>query len=569
MKWLFRPSILVLLSAGLALSAMALVLWPRPLEDRAAPLAVPDGDQEVVWLYTATSYGPWERFIKGVETVVERLQHTAPNLGIEINWQSAFPDETTAVPEVVLSAKGTTGRLRFRWYKLTSNLKTPDWVRALLARRPTPLAIIGGSSSDLGIELAQSLQKEAEQQQLAAGAPLLLLTTATADDDPGSPDGSLTGIYGGRTFRFCFTNRQMAEAAVSFIWSQDTLRPDADPVWLIYWNDDPYSKDLQQRYLDALRMPAAQGAAQDWARLASCAAVGGFPFDGVGIRWGQFRLRLPTYSTSIPYSVGTFDRPNRWEVEEAGQMMEQKLKDHLYQRRPLLVLPAATQPARRFLRALSRFAPAEARRFVVATGDAIAFNTLYRDRNFAWPIQDLPFSLVCFCHRNPVDPGVGFPIENATRGAEPKEEGSTVAGTEDLLLYVDILDAIVQASFRSGADAGSSHVPANGGELKKKLSQARWSKAVGRVSFDPASPPLFDARGDRRSSTGEHVVYLQPIVSGREVLPAAHIGVWAWMAGNAVGERRWCQQALLPVHYEGHRPESESAGDGSAGSREK
>src|SRR5437870_3926733 len=80
MKWLFRPSILVLLSGALALSAMTLVLWPRPLDDRAIPLAVQDGDQEIAWLYTATSYGPWERLIKGVETVVERLHGTSADL---------------------------------------------------------------------------------------------------------------------------------------------------------------------------------------------------------------------------------------------------------------------------------------------------------------------------------------------------------------------------------------------------------------------------------------------------------------------------------------------------------
>src|SRR5579871_467943 len=452
MKWLFRPSILVLLSAGLALSATALVLWPKPLEDRALPLAVPEGDQEIAWLYTATSYGPWERFIKGLETVVERLHGTAPDLGIETHRQSAFPAETTAVPEVVLSSKRVAGGLRFRWYKLTSNQKTRDWVKALLERRPAPLAIIGGSSSDLGIDLARCLQRETADRDVGPAAPLLLLTTATADDDPNSPEQPLAGIYGGRTFRFCFTNRQMAEAAVDFIWGRNDLRPDSDPVWLTYWNDDPYSKDLQQRYLDALRRPAAQGAAQDWARWASYATVGGFPLDGVGITWGQFRLGIPAYSTYIPYSVGTFGRPNRWEVEVAGQLMEKKLREYPNQRRPLLVLPAATQPARRFLRALARFAPMEARRFVVVSGDSIAFNTLFRDRNFAWPIQDLPFSLVGFFHRNPVDPAAGFPLADATRSAEANDTTSR-AGTEDLLLYVDLLDAVIQASICNGPNS--------------------------------------------------------------------------------------------------------------------
>jgi hypothetical protein len=566
MKWFFRPSSLLVVSAALALSAVALVLWPRPVEDKAAPLSLQDGDQEIVWLYAATSPGPWERLIKGVETVVATLPRASGDPTIVVDKSSAFPAETTTVPEVVLSARGTKGRLHFRWYKLTSASKTQDWITALLERRPAPLAVIGGSSSDLGIALAESLHEQTEQRGLTSTAPLLLFTTATADDDPDSGDRPLTSIYAGRTYRFCFTNRQMAEAVVDFIWEQPELRPDDDPVWLAWWKDDPYSGDLGKRYLEALKVPAARGAAQDWARYASYAIVGGLPFDGVGIAWGQFRRGIPAAPAIIPYSVGTFGRPNRWEVVEGGRLMEQKIKEHPQQRRPLLVLPAATQPARRFLRALVRFAPVEARRFVVATGDAIAFNTIYRDRNFAWPIQDLPFSLVFFCHRNPVDPGVDFPLEHAVRAAESGAAGPSPPGTEDLLLYVDILDALIQASFSAGPGQGSPALPANADALKNKLSQARWWNDGGRVSYDLANPPLFDDQGNRRSGTGEHVVTLQPIFAefrskegfrSKEVLPEAHIEVWAWEARSATGERRWRRQARLPVHYDGYQ-ESDS-----------
>jgi hypothetical protein len=526
------------------------------LENNAEALPVPSDDQEVVWLYAATSPGPWERFIKALDTVVDTLPRASANLGMSIDKRSAFPGETTTVPEVVLSAQGTKGRLRFRWYKLTSDLKTQDWVKALLERRPAPLAIIGGSSSDLGIELAASLCQEAKERALGPDSPLLLLTTATADDDPNANDRPLADIYAGRTFRFCFTNRHMAEAVVNFIWGQNDLRPDADPVWVTYWNDDPYSKDLVQRYLEALRLPAAQGAALDWARYADYAVLGGFPLDGLGIAWGQFRETIPAPPAMIPYSVGTFGRPNRWEVEEGGRLMERKFKDHPHQNRPLLILPAATQPARRFLRALVRFAPVEARRFVVATGDAIAFNTVYRDRNFAWPIQDLPFSLVFFCHRNPVDAAAGFPLEQGTRAAEPYGSSSHLQGTEDVLLYADILEALVQAGFNMSGSRASATLPANADELKNRLGQARWSTEKGRVSFDPPNPPFFDEKGDRRSNTGEHVVYLQPLFRGiqnREVLPAATIAVWAWQALNSNGERLWRPQATLPVHYDGYR----------------
>ena len=97
--------------------------------------------------------------------------------------------------------------------------------------------------------------------------------------------------------------------------------------------------------------------------------------------------------------------------------------------------------SRRFLRGLSRAAPTQSRRFVVVTGDSLSFNTIFRDRNIAWPIQDLPYDLVFFCHRNPVD--------RATRSArldhEHIEVGSAT-GTEDLLLYTDMAEAILRAA---------------------------------------------------------------------------------------------------------------------------
>src|SRR5205814_6479946 len=131
-------------------------------------------------------------------------------------------------------------------------------------------------------------------------------------------------------------------------------------------------------------------------------------------------------------------------------------------------------------------------------------------------------SLVCFCHRNPVDAEAGFLPDTATRTAEAGTQES-LAGTEDLLLYVDILDALVPASFCAGQGTPSPTLPANAGELKERLGQAGWSKRAGRVSFDPASARLFDDTGDRWSGTGEHVVTLQPLFAekGKEVLPAA------------------------------------------------
>ena len=104
---------------------------------------------------------------------------------------------------------------------------------------------------------------------------MLLLTTATADRVAPSSEGEsfaapertqdarsdakeqpigvkLTQLYPGRTFRFCFTNQQMATAVSDFIWSRDDLRPTRDPVYMAMWNDDSYSRDLIEGFWGAL-----------------------------------------------------------------------------------------------------------------------------------------------------------------------------------------------------------------------------------------------------------------------------------------------------------------------------
>jgi hypothetical protein len=435
------------------------------------------------------------------------------------------------VPELALAVRGGKSWLRFRWYKLTSDLKAHDWVGALMRDRPPPLAVISGSSSDLAIELAQHLQEHCGQRE---AAPLLLLTQATSDEVRFVP---LHRLYPGRTFRFCFTNRQMAEEVIDFLWSQDDLRPDADPVYVALWEDDTYSGDLTGRFLVALRQPALRAAAQDWAAVTAAAATGGWPLDPGGVARGQFRLATLPVWARVPYSVGAFARPNRWEAD-AAEKLAGSLTDQ--QQRPLLVLPATSQPARRFLYGLSRNSPVEARRFIVATGDAIAFNTVYRDRDLAWPIQDLPFRLVFFCHRNPTDARAGFRPEGSGEPPNPNA-GSPATGTEDLLLYADIVEALVQSAYQG------SEVTASPGDLGVRLRETRLRDG-GRLAVGGDGRPLFDANGNRNSGTGEHVVCLRPDVAGGRQLPRATITVWAWQPGP---EAHWrLSRPPLPVEYD-------------------
>jgi hypothetical protein len=541
MGWLFRPSTLFLTSLAVLIGVAAIVVWPENLGYRAAPLPVRVGEQEIVWLYPATNFAAWERFVTAAQRGVGQQD---ASLGLTLDDSGAFPEQTTSVPEIVVASRQE--RLRIRWYKLTSDHKTEEWVRDLLSRKPPPLAIIGGDASDAAIDVARRLHEESKRQGLGGSAPLFLITSATADD-AGPGEGPLSDLYPGRTFRFCFTNRRMANVVMDFIWGQEDLRPDSAPVYLTFWEDDPYSVDLNRRFCDALPLAPPVAAVRDWASASSFILGGVLPIDLAGAWWGQFRAVTPE-SAHISYSVGTFADPNRWEEEEAIRLMEIKLERHPEQSRPLLILPAATDPTRRFLRALVRTAPVEARRFVVATGDSITFNTIYRDRNLAWPVQDLPFQAVFFFHRNPVDPAADFPL--STAAVEGTDHDAAAAGTEDLLLYQDILDALLQAGYQPGY----SGLPNNADDLRGRLRNARWRTSASRLQVMSTGdePSFFDADGNRRPGTGEHIVYLRPSIRGSAVLPEATITVWSWQAQATAEHGHWRPKATVPVHYEGY-----------------
>ena len=61
-------------------------------------------------------------------------------------------------------------------------------------------------------------------------------------------------LYQDRSFRFCFTNQQMAEAVLDFVDTQPELQATGTPPTLINvtWKDDPYSTDLAEQFRVAL-----------------------------------------------------------------------------------------------------------------------------------------------------------------------------------------------------------------------------------------------------------------------------------------------------------------------------
>ena len=156
----------------------------------------------------------------------------------------------------------------------------------------------------------------------------------------------------------------------------------------------------------------------------------------------------------------------------------------------------------------------------MATGDAVSFNTVYRDRRVTWPIQDLPFPLVFFCHYNPIDADAGFRAEaDGPRETEAAgERDMSATGTEDILLDGDIAEALVQALTRDGKP------PADAAELGERVAAIRRRKA--RVGYDPEGVQMFGEDGNRHSGAGEHLVCLRPRFQGDRVLPEATIEVW-------------------------------------------
>jgi hypothetical protein len=541
MNRLLRPSLLLFTSVALAVVAAILIIRTPAGETSPEARPVRQGEQEIVFLYQANSSATWERFVAAAKQLQEQR-------GIGLDASGAYPKQTTDVPQFVLQPESGGASLIFRWYKLTGKQKAGNWVDVLLKRDPPPLAFIGGNTSDAAWELARELKDQAAPGR----RPLLLLTTATADfveqsGDPQAPTPApeelgvrLTDVYKDMTFRFCFTNRQMAGAIVDFLWSRPELRPDPDPVYYVFWDDDSYSKDLATQFEWALNRSSSRAVARECAWALGLMPTGAYPWHLALPRAEPIRSGAQVPAEHIESSVGSFDQPNRWEWKVAEWHLEDYRKQGA-RRRPLLVLTGQSKPSRRFLRAMEQHDRAAARQFIVAGGDSLAFNTVFRDRDVAWPIQDLPFDLVFFCHRNPVDTEAGFQPDSSG-GAETSSSGPT--GTEDKLLFEDILMAL------SASTSGPSR-------SVNPLSTAERLRSVQVRGRD-----LFRPTGNRQSATGEHVVWLRPTVrDGRETAEAT-LTVWtALAAGEPSG--RW--QPAGPPRVINYKKSSRGGGGGNAG----
>jgi hypothetical protein len=493
-------AVFVLLAVALGVVATRFD-WFRGSHGGPRPLAVPAGDQEIAWLHNPTAFETWENFVWAVKRA--EMAGESPS-GLEVDDAGAYPDRTTDVPEVVIRRKGFSGSLRIRWYKVTDEATQEAWVNALAVRDPAPIAVLGGWTSDRAKELADAMR----DAKWSGPKPLLFMTQATADevysenDRGGGP--SLVGVYD-RSFRFCFTNKQMAEAVTDYVLSDPTLRPgpvvwpglrvipaaaagpwaalnavaidtrrDLQPIpaFVLDWQDDPYSTDLSLQFRTQLGSRSTPAA--------------GLP-------------SLSIFRSQIPFSTGRMNRATRAEAEAADYILANLPPPGV---RTVLVVPTVTAPARRTLRALVQGNPAVGRQLVAVNGDGIGVNTFFRDREFAWPVRSLTIPLVFFTHADPFAWDARGSGRNPPPGYEipPPEPGSVRSSIEDIQLFTRLTRIVASGVFPNGA-AEIARSPDALADALRKL-----------------SPGFFDAAGNRLSGTGEHVVVLRPTFRGDGLL---------------------------------------------------
>jgi hypothetical protein len=474
MRRLLPPALVIVLGI-----VVAVAIRERFRSRPATPSPLPAGDYEVAWIHTSTSPQTWERLV----AAMYQIRREYP--GVIVDDSQAFPEQTATIPEVVLSAPGRTDKLRIRWYKLSGEVGNREWVSALAARKFAPIAFMGGASSDRAIELAQALD---DQKTWHGSRPLLFITTATANvvvDPDTHANESLLRLYQDRSFRGCFTNEAMARAVVDFVWQSPDLKPGPLPgapagagipearAYVLAWQDDPYSVDLAEQFAARFREREVQ------------------------------ETHLLTVLDNIKYSVSTFTDLNPPERKVLEENILPDLASHPKDR-SLLVLPAATQPARRLLRALASDSPLIGQRLVAITGDGVSFNTLYRDSDVAWPIRELAIPLVFFAHQNPVawTPGEGPPD---TMSMHPPNS------TDDVLLFSDIIRVIAQAIF-----LGDHVFDADGLAVKLRAGQ----------------PPYYAPDGERRAGEGEYVIVLRPQFENGRVARDAIYEIFTRRAGR-------------------------------------
>jgi hypothetical protein len=566
LRWTIGIILVLTLAVALYLTTRGLGLWEGSVDMRVKDLI--GDEQEIAWVELATSTDEWAQLTAGLarlEADWPKLNGARGELKVDLGQEpgGAFPQRSADVAEVALYFTEAPGsKLWLRWYKISGDNPAEAWIDKLRGRSRPPLAIAGGGNSDRAFRLARTLAM-GERDGWSGRPPLLLITTATAERDrplgASAPGERLMDVYAGRTFRFCFTNGAMVEALLGFlqenpqVWVDPAAVPSSlasagavavnNPVgavgflhaaahlrpklFSVSWQDDSYSRDLEVLFRTACT------------------------------HWHPFAVQHDL--GALPYSVGDVYQPNAAEQTSVDLF----LSLHPPPPRSILVLPASVQRMRRYLGFLCQQAPALARNLVAVNGDAITFHNVYRDRDYAWNVFDLPVPVVFFAHRNPVDPNAALNWSFSWQRDEDQKHSTT--GTHDLLLDRDIIEAMLHASFEDGVLLGDAdrvgerlrHTRWRGAPPDASPNDPRFNRVLNDLVFPDAGrtgPELFNASGDRQRGTGEHIVLLRPNFNDDRLkaLEPCTISIWRYR-GAATAHATWYE-------IDSHSPRYNQAG---------
>lgn len=526
-------------------------IWGTVVAD-AKP--VPAGDWEIAWLAPAASNQAWERIVDAAE----HLNRTGiGDLRVQFDMSQAYIQATAGVPEIAMHVEGVNHRLLLRWYKVSDERPYRTWIQRFVDRGRLPLAIVGGETTSRAIDLSHELEKFRIDSGWGDEAPTLLLTTATADAvaPPGSEEGVLAGdgsqrlvelmqLYRGPAYRFSFSNKVMARAVLDFLTAEPSIWPDRDysvqgvasaagslgplsavttlnadqhryiyAMYAINWSDNEYSLDLRDRFLHLFRTKYRPRLQKGWSD--SNATL--------------FRIVADTVTPRISNPL----KPRPHDLQAAVRYLMST--DRSPRIRQVLALPANAERAGGVLRAIQARSEKPIDNLVVVSGDSLSINSLYRDRLLLWHVAEIPYPVVCFSHRNPADDEVGF------RPHPTRDVPWADTGTQDLLFYRDLLEAVLLAAFGEDTDG-----PRHAGEFGAAMGNLCWHGH--HVHRAGQGTLLFEGR-NRREGTGEHIVLLQPKTDPRTgAATTADLTVWARIATGARPQWR-CVRTIKNISY--------------------
>ncbi|MFM7113608.1 MAG: hypothetical protein ACKO26_20930, partial [Planctomycetota bacterium] len=276
--------------------------------------------------------------------------------------------------------------------------------------------------------------------------------------------------------------------------------------WIMRWVDDPYATDLEEAIDSAWRsLPEKDKIQKGFSQI-----------------------------ISIKSSVGGLQRPNSDEISAASNFASRAIVNSNTEGN-WLALCGQLFPSRRLLKTLAQFTDSRLKGYTIISGDTLGFNTVYRDWEELWPVKDLPFSVVFFCHQNPVSSEYGF------NPNPPAEKKNLASGTDDLLLNRDLIQALTEAWRNIGEADNSATLASVIRNIKYSHDGPRFAPLEAEFSF------LFDYDGNRNSGSGEHIVTLSPNRLPRDMKKEGTVEVWSANGLTASSRFSRIRQLIQPV----------------------